>query len=178
MKALITLLLVIACQAPQAARAAGDRGNASAVRIVRVEQVSAEALAHEISVTEERLTRVVALASNGRYLVIIRSNIGVTRMKGSYLDSLLTVPDGTFTYYHPNGRTESVGTYTKGVKSGTWERFDMDGHALATRIYSGKQLDDLLTTEGTFEKAGRSADQHQGVRVVQRDRRWSVPVDM
>ena len=178
MKAVATFLFVLASYTSNVALASGARDDASAVRIIRVEQVSSEALAHELSVTEERMTRVVGQANNGRYLVIIRSNIGVTRMRGSYLDSLLTVPDGTFTYYHPNGRTESVGTYTKGVKSGTWERYDMDGHVLATRTYSGKQLDDLLATEGAFEKAGRAADQHQGVRVLQRDRRWSVPVDM
>ncbi|HNR55411.1 MAG TPA: hypothetical protein PKJ19_09600 [Flavobacteriales bacterium] len=177
MKAAITLLFILAFHTPQIALASGGRGDASNVRIIRVEQVSGDALAHEVSVNEERLIRVVALAANGRYLVVVRSNIGVTRMKGAYLDSLLAVPDGTFSYYHPNGRIESTGSYVKGVKSGTWERYDMNGHALATRTYSGEQLDDLLATEGVIEKAGQ-AGQQRGVRVTQRDRRWSVPMDL
>lgn len=133
-------------------------GDESRIDIIRVESVGLEALGYEELTTgapkgDERLERIVAHAANGRYLVAVRSNIGIIRMKGAYLDSALTVEDGNFTFYYANGRLESVGQYVRGSKSGTWMRYALDGASLAERNYTGLSTEELLSAVGVSKKA-------------------------
>lgn len=132
-------------------------GPPSGTQIIRVENVGLEALGYPelatgTSIAGERLVRIVALAENGRYLVAVRSNIGILRMKGAYLDSTLTIEDGNFIFYYANGRTESEGRYVHGSKSGTWLRYAMDGAPLAERNYTGLNKEKLLTSMGVIEQ--------------------------
>ena len=127
-------------------------GTESGTEIIRVENVGIQALGYAELATaashdDERLVRIVALASNGRYLVAVRSNIGIMRMKGAYLDSALTVEDGNFSFYYANGRIESEGHYQHGSKSGTWLRYAMDGAQMAERNYTGLNTEELLKAE-------------------------------
>ena len=126
--------------------------------IIRVESVGLKALGYKELTTgaaneDERLERIVALAANGRYLVAVRSNIGIIRMKGAYLDSALTVEDGSFTFHYANGRLESEGQYVGGSKSGIWMRYALDGTRLAERNYTGLSTEELLSSVGSTKKA-------------------------
>lgn len=108
-------------------------------------KVGPEALGASASAGTATYTRVVARSANeGRFLVAIHSNAGILRMQGAYLDSTLTVADGIFKYYHPNGRLESTGTFTAGIESGTWLRYGPDGKELSERVYTGRSVDDLV----------------------------------
>ncbi len=71
---------------------------------------------------------------------------GVLKVEGVYADKALSIEDGLFTYYHPNGKVESRGTYEMGLKSGLWERFDANGNELAEKIYDTKVLENIVYT--------------------------------
>jgi hypothetical protein len=57
-------------------------------------------------------------------------------MKGQSLDPKGTVWNGSFEFYHPDGKIESRGLYQEGAKVGVWERFDSKGNQLAERMYA------------------------------------------
>ncbi len=90
---------------------------------------------------------------SGLIEVIVKSNIGLTLLKGQYLNGDLTIPHGEFNYYHPNGRLESKGRYDHGVKSGSWVRFDLSGNELSVREYSGMSTEELQEAAGIFSVA-------------------------
>lgn len=157
-------------------------GTESGTEIIRVENVGVQALGYAELTTstsndEERLVRIVALASNGRYLVAVRSNIGIMRMKGAYLDSALTVEDGNFAFYYANGRIESEGHYQHGSKSGTWLRYAMDGAQMAERNYTGLNTEELLTAVGVAEKANLGSAKKSDPVAVHATRRSTTPVE-
>ena len=87
------------------------------------------------------------------YAVEVTYADGRPRMKGSYLDSALNIPDGPFTYYYADGQVESNGAYDHGYKSGTWKCFTAEGDARADRIYYGMGWDDLQILVGLAERA-------------------------
>ena len=90
---------------------------------------------------------------NGLTEVMVKSNIGLTLLKGQYLNRDLSVPHGEFTYYHPNGRLESKGRYDHGVKSGSWVRYDLSGNELSVREYSGMRSEELKEAAGIYSMA-------------------------
>lgn len=71
---------------------------------------------------------------------------GTLKAEGSYADAAFRVPDGAFTFYHPNGKTESQGLYKNGRKQGVWKRFDARGSELAEKIYDNSSLNAMLYT--------------------------------
>ena len=154
-----TALLTILLMSFSMSAVAGPSTDAERrTNIIRVENVGIKALGYaELTTTaaagDERLERIVALAANGKYLVAVRSNIGVIRMKGAYLDSALTVEDGNFTFHYANGRLESEGQYVGGSKSGIWMRYALDGTRLAERNYTGMSTEELLSSVGSVKKA-------------------------
>ena len=157
-------------------------GTESGTEIIRVENVGIKALGYAELATaasnyEERLVRIVARASNGRYLVAVRSNIGIMRMKGAYLDSALTVEDGNFAFYYANGRIESEGHYLHGSKSGTWLRYAMDGAQMAERNYTGLNTEELLTAAGVAGKANFGSAKEPDAVAAPPTRRSSAPVE-
>ncbi|HQW05034.1 MAG: TonB family protein [Flavobacteriales bacterium] len=68
------------------------------------------------------------------------------KAEGHFRDEQLTVEEGAFVFYHPNGKVESRGAYVMGNKSGIWERFDVWGGALAEKIYDPSPLENILYT--------------------------------
>ncbi|MGV3638710.1 MAG: toxin-antitoxin system YwqK family antitoxin [Flavobacteriales bacterium] len=123
------------------------------IHVLRVDHVGDDL--HSLVPDDRRnaSTRTVALGSDGRYHVRIRSAQHIQRMEGSYLDSALSIPHGRFVYYHTNGRIESVGDYDHGVKVGTWYTQDITGQGRAERTYTGLALDELLVAQGVHERA-------------------------
>lgn len=97
--------------------------------------------------------RETRLEEDGLFHVSIRSSIGVVRVRGCYTDSALTVPHGRFVFAHPNGRIACIGEYVHGVKSGTWKRFDANGHPLAERVYRGESVEQMLDAFGVVSVA-------------------------
>lgn len=177
--ALLPILLLSFSMSASAGSVAGAENDS---KVIGVENVGREALgydelAHGATSRDERLVRIVARATNGRYLVAVRSNIGITRMKGAYLDSALTVEDGDFTFYYANGRIESSGKYVHGSKSGTWTRYALDGASLAERNYTGLNTEELLTALGVGKNETRAQATSSNVVARSATRRSIAPVE-
>lgn len=144
MKRFPTLLSLSLLCLTQVALASRNAEEDERTVILRIENVGPEALGLSADPANGPFVRVVAKASNGKYLVAVQSNIGIIRMQGAYLDSNLTVEDGIFTYYHPNGRLECKGCYAGGIKTGTWIRYGLDGTRLSERVYTGRSVEELV----------------------------------
>ena len=71
---------------------------------------------------------------------------GVLKAEGHYADAELHIPDGTFTFYFPDGRVESSGDYEKGLKKGVWLRYDKWGRELAEKVYETKTSENIVFT--------------------------------
>ena len=97
--------------------------------------------------------RTASLGPDRKYAVDITYADGSPRMKGSYLDPALNIPDGEFTYYYANGQVESTGAYDHGYKAGTWKCFTAAGQARADRIYYGMDWDHMQFLVGLSELA-------------------------
>jgi TonB family protein len=81
--------------------------------------------------------------TDGVFEVSVAHLDGSLKYTGSYLDPECTIEHGTFTYYYQNGYKESQGDFVKGIKSGTWERWDWTGEKKADRFYPGISVEDI-----------------------------------
>lgn len=61
---------------------------------------------------------------------------GTLLMEGTFADPGLHIPQGQFTFFHPNGEPESKGEFCKGSKVGDWLRWDQRGQPLVNHEYS------------------------------------------
>ncbi|MBL7964507.1 MAG: hypothetical protein JNM31_11775 [Flavobacteriales bacterium] len=84
---------------------------------------------------------------NGLHAVRIEDRNGSLKAEGTYTDAQLRVPHGTFRFYHPNGKLESQGVYTLGLKQGVWQRFDHWGRELAEKVYNPEPLKEIIYTQ-------------------------------
>lgn len=83
---------------------------------------------------------------NGGLLDLQKFDLGV-ELKGAEETKLLNIKNT----YHPNGKIESIGTFTKeGAKQGLFRRFGTDGKPTFAAIYS----DDRLLSEGSVSEVG------------------------
>jgi len=123
----------------------GGGGNSSPAPAVRRDLVGPDFQA----ATKESiiLMREVRKTANG-YEVKVKAANGSLRMKGVFSDEKLTLANGTFSYYHDNGRIESEGRIVNGVKTGVWTRFDRSGGAKSEKIYSGQTYDQMAVNNG------------------------------
>lgn len=91
---------------------------------------------------------------------------GKLKAEGRYRDAALTIPEGAFTYYHPNGKVESRGLYENGYKIGIWERYDVWGQALAEKVYDPEVLASIIYTRAEAMPAYPGGDQRAFVRYI------------
>ena len=103
--------------------------------------------------TKDPFVRTVAQRADGLYAVQITDALGLRRMEGTYKDSELLVPHGTFQYFHANGRMESTGEYIDGRKCGIWHCASASGQPRADRNYHGLAWDDLQVAVGLATRA-------------------------
>jgi antitoxin component YwqK of YwqJK toxin-antitoxin module len=62
-----------------------------------------------------------SVQKEGNYWVLVlKDSSNTTRLKGSYIDQDLTIPEGMFYYYHSNGNVSMYGQYNQGLKNSTW----------------------------------------------------------
>ena len=91
--------------------------------------------------------------TEGEWAVRMLSSDGLLVMTGTYADARFSTANGRFTYYHRNGRVESIGMYVNGAKRGTWYRFDARGNLLGERIYGEHDSDTLELRNGWSTEA-------------------------
>ncbi len=69
------------------------------------------------------------------------------KAKGIYLMiGKIFLEDGHFTYYYEDGLIESEGEFDRGVKVGTWKRFDRTGKRKADKYYPPQSADKIRET--------------------------------
>jgi len=66
--------------------------------------------------------------------------------EGRYADRELRIPQGRFVFYYPNGKVESTGDFSDGLKNGVWQRYDQWGRELAEKVYEPEALANILYT--------------------------------
>lgn len=86
------------------------------------------------------LLRVTRKAPEGWGVRVYSSEGGILMMTGMFSDEQLTVAEGLFTFYHPNGQVESTGQFHLGAKTGVWKRYTDRGKALSDRVYGEVEL--------------------------------------
>jgi TonB family protein len=72
---------------------------------------------------------------DGLYDVTITFLGGQLFMTGKYMDEKLEMPHGHFVFYNQNGNKEAEGDYHKGMKVGTWKRWNAEGAPMTDRAY-------------------------------------------
>ena len=137
---------------------AADGGRSGSNNRMNVERFTESRAALDRAVEERGLMVNIEPAMHGSFDVTVKSNIGITLLKGQYLNRDLTMPHGEFTYYHPNGRIESKGHFDHGVKTGSWVRYSLSGKELARREYTGLNAEELLEDAGIFSVARTRVD--------------------
>lgn len=60
------------------------------------------------------------LQEGNYWILILKDSTNTIRMKGSYSDQEMTIPEGMFYYYHSNGNTSNYGFYNQGQRNGGW----------------------------------------------------------
>jgi antitoxin component YwqK of YwqJK toxin-antitoxin module len=74
-------------------------------------------------------------------------------MTAHYTDSSLSVLEGTFTSFHPNGDTAQAGTYAASNRMGVWQKWDSLGHKTDSILY---QADKAIFEAGwKYDKKGK-----------------------
>jgi len=121
------------------------------VNVLRIDHVNSFFLAS--ADTANVLQRVVSAGSDGQYMAQVLAPDGTLMMEGSYTDVKCTVQNGPFTYYYDNGQVSAKGAYAMGVKTGIWQRFDAQGKALAERVYTGMNWEQMQVQLGLVSAA-------------------------
>ena len=111
-----------------------------------------EYLNSEFVVIEEEsvssYTRTSSL-KDGLYDVTITFLGGQMFMTGKYMDEKLEMPHGHFVFYNQNGNKEAEGDYNKGMKVGTWKRWNAEGAPLPDRAYQKASEESAKTMENS-----------------------------
>ena len=82
-----------------------------------------------------------------RFIGKIYSMDGKLKAEGRFVDAALTIEDGSFKFYHTNGKLESEGAYAQGWKSGVWKRFDQWGRPLSEKVYDPEVLANVIFSQ-------------------------------
>lgn len=70
-----------------------------------------------------------------------------------YKDSSLSVLEGPFTSFHPNGDTEQTGTYAANNKEGVWQKWDSLGYKTDSINYKADKA--LFKREWEYDEKGK-----------------------
>jgi hypothetical protein len=73
---------------------------------------------------------------NNRYKGVLTDALNQVRSTGEYVAvGKKYLEDGHFTYFYADGKIESEGEYVRGVKVGSWKRYDQAGKRKQDRYY-------------------------------------------
>jgi hypothetical protein len=88
--------------------------------------------------TQERAVHSVTLepAGEDKWMGTVLNPSGVPMVCGFYTAWEETfIEHGQFTFFYPSGQAESSGHYDRGVRVGTWKRYNPDGSERPERYY-------------------------------------------
>ncbi|MFN0032015.1 MAG: hypothetical protein ACKVOR_07645 [Flavobacteriales bacterium] len=78
------------------------------------------------------------------YSGIVYDFMNTIKAEGTYvLIGNKYMEDGHFTYYYQDGQIESEGEYDRGVKVGTWKRYDNYGKRKTDKYYPAESADKI-----------------------------------
>ena len=119
-----------------------------------------EFLNSEFTVIEEEsvssYTRTSTL-KDGQYEVTITFLGGQLFMTGKYMDENLEMPHGHFVFYNQNGNKEAEGDYHKGMKVGTWKRWNAEGAPMTDRAYQKAPEETAVVSKENSNKSTTAA---------------------
>jgi len=104
--------------------------------------------------------------SSGKLYVKDYYSDGQVQMEGYFLDSGKKQKEGTFTYYHPNGKISSKGVYKANKRSGTWiwyysndaieEKGNFNKNGLRSGYWEGFYRSEQQKYTGNYKKGQRT----------------------
>lgn len=144
-------------QGPLRSQASSSHGT-----VVYEDHVDADYSTVTVKKTDYPLTRTVKIGDHEHYDVVVNDPYGIVRMKGSYRDRALEIPDGLFLYYFANGLPESRGQFVDGAKVGIWQCWESDGAPRPERIYLGNDRERIQVALDLLEKAPTSGSARAG----------------
>ena len=142
------LALTVGAQGPSGLQVSRSQG-----AVVHQDIVGADYSTTSVKKGDYPLFRTVKIGLYQHYDVVVTDPFGIVRMKGSFRDWALEIPDGLFSYYYANGKPESKGEFIDGAKTGTWQCWESDGSAKPDRIYRGKDWERIQVALGLSEQA-------------------------
>jgi hypothetical protein len=93
---------------------------------------------------------------NNRYKGVLSDALDKVRSTGEYTAvGKKYLEDGHFTFFYPDGKIESEGEYVRGVKVGSWKRYDQTGKRKQDRYYpvdSANLIRDSMQIEKTDDE--------------------------
>ncbi len=95
-----------------------------------------------VSQTNAAYTLQLTPTTTSRFSGVLLDLMGTKRGEGEYLlIQKKYLEDGSFKYFHPNGKIESEGEFVKGIKVGSWKRYDATGKRKQDRYYPAEAAD-------------------------------------
>lgn len=82
------------------------------------------------------------------WCVRVHTLTGRCILEATSLDPTGNVLSGPCTYYDAAGTVRAVGQYERGIKSGTWKRFDARGNELPDKVYYAEDWDGMQVRIG------------------------------
>ena len=156
---LATAMVAVLCFGPQLLQAqdpdrvTGVSAEGVSGVMIRQDLLGPDMLTPATRRTKDPLVRTVVQRQDGLYAVRISDVRGLLRMEGTYKDSDLQVPHGTFQFFHANGRMESTGEYRNGRKDGIWRCASATGQPRADREYHGLEWEEFQIAVGLATRA-------------------------
>ncbi len=112
-----------------------------------IHTIHLDALMHESTESNSSFKLQLTKTAGTSYKGIIYDYSNTIKAEGSYvLVGKKYLEDGYFTYFYQNGKIESEGNFVRGVKVGTWKRFDNNGKKKSDRYYPEEGADKIRDT--------------------------------
>jgi antitoxin component YwqK of YwqJK toxin-antitoxin module len=92
---------------------------------------------NKTSIAEANYYQIIQPFGNDQVLIKTYFATGELKMTGMAKQVDEPILHGQFVFYYQNGKVESRGKYSNGIKDGIWERFAPNGEKKAERVYTG-----------------------------------------
>jgi len=92
--------------------------------------------------SEAMFKRTLSHVGDSVFVARVEDLNGNLKIEGAYvMEGGKIMENGEFTFYHSNGKIESKGMYSMGVKVGDWKRYTADGNPRADRYYNPESVE-------------------------------------
>jgi antitoxin component YwqK of YwqJK toxin-antitoxin module len=149
MKKILTILLAFSCCCANRLSAQSDESSPTeSISQPAIEQdtytLYLDAMLNITSEDKSAFKLVLKKIAGNSFNGTIFNYMDKVKAKGIYLMmGKVFLEDGHFTYYYEDGLIESEGEFDRGVKVGTWKRFDRTGKRKTDKYYPPQSADKI-----------------------------------